>query len=262
AGGAKAHHTIDRATKFKMETGPEPSNALAEPLTLATPPMPILEKKRYRVRGVRRPRPTAQATNEAAGFPLKELTVHPNPTESEESVTAASVGVEGMMRGVEFLPLPAVPITLEPEDGLAGFCEAIQVLQAENPEVVLTWQAREIPTGSAFGSVNGRSRKYVVVTLVRKGGSRCCLLEIGRPDDFSISTLLFAEAPPMVSANPEMVIAGLVNEGLHAQGGWNRAEVEALEQRSGIKIGWVRHYDHPSSQWAQRLWRKVLELFL
>lgn len=258
-GATKVHHTIDQPTGLKMETGPEPANAAAEPAMLPTPPIPVLERKRHRVRGIRRPRPNVNHRGDQSVPPTKDLIVHPNPTDEEETVTAADIGIGGRTRGAEFVPLSSIPTNLEPEDGLIGFVEAIWILQGENPELTMSWSARELPEGKAFALVNGRARKYVVVGLFQKEKIHCWILEIGRPDDFSISTLLFAIPPPNSQTNPEQIVAGLLFEGLHTHGGWNRAEVEALEHRFAIKIGWVKHYEHSAGQWAQRLLRKILE---
>lgn len=260
AGATKVHHKLDQPNQYKMHTGPAPASGVTEPAQLPTPPVPVLERKKYRVRGIRRPRPTVKAGDGQPGVPSKELVLHAKPTAQEASVTAADIGVGGQTRAAEFIPLPSLPIQLETEDGLTAFAEAIQILQQQNPEITASWLARELPEGTAFALVKGRTRKYVAVGLTPKDRNTCWILEIGRPDDFSISTLLFRSGHPNPFTSPEQTIATLILEGLHSQGGWNRTRVEALENQTAISIGWVKHYDQKAEHWAQRLVKKVLEL--
>jgi hypothetical protein len=84
-----------------------------------------------------------------------------------------------------------IEIFVNTDDGLDEFSEAIRCLDEMHPEVSVQWEMRELQREIPFATVGNRPRKYALVKLkISRKYSPCWVLEFGRPDNFSISTLL------------------------------------------------------------------------
>lgn len=111
----------------------------------------------------------------------------------------------------------------------------------------------EIPGDRAFCRLaDGSRRNCAVVEIIQDGTMPSFILEVARPDNWFISTLLIKVNTGRDAARLiEKEIAGLLEDMVKRDGHWN---VERLEQSPTLKTVRLKHiYEQSSWTWSQRI---------
>jgi hypothetical protein len=255
------------------EVDPSAASPVASsfPLVIATAQLAVVEEQSFEVKTVAQVSGfyTKRAPAEEA---LIDQSVAPEGSREEQVVTLSGDGVGGQISSAEVSAQPPLQIMANSDDGLDEFADAINAFQAAYPQVCVKWEVRTIVKEISFAICEGTTRKYALVRLEWKGEGSCWILEIGRPDDYKISTLLFSVAEEEVVVSEEatkfryeIVVDRLIGEALISHGGWRGSTVEAIAKSENSAMSWLKHIDKVAEDWSERLYtkgRKVMQLML
>ncbi|MGK8612927.1 hypothetical protein ACRS4M_10715 [Streptococcus pneumoniae] len=176
---------------------------------------------------------------------------HPNKVVSTtESVTG------GKRKPVEFRPLQ-VEYDLK-NTGLEDFVEAIKELQKLVPEASIDLRIGELPgdKGISFVTESVR-RKYASVSLRIPKAQDVLIIEIGRPDNYSISTLLITPNTTfdLLDNLKNDVLEKAINVLISNHGSWHR---EILKKDNLCTFIFLKHFSrNTSKQWAEKIYSKI-----
>lgn len=172
--------------------------------------------------------------------------------EDQNVVSTQDSMVGGDTPPIEFQTLETISVT--EAIGLESFFNMTQIMKSTF-EVSLRMSILRIPAGKRFSICpNGTRRTCAIVQVNNVYGIRY-IIEIARPDDWSISTLILRLAQQvdlsMVEREIKSLIDGLVDKGGH----WDQA---ILDRCKVFGIEKVKHYQNDSAwDWANRLFSKI-----
>jgi len=171
------------------------------------------------------------------------------------------MGVGGQNPAAEFALRLPIDIFVAIDDGLDEFAEAIRSLHETHLNISVTWEVRELTKETQFTKVAGRIRKFALVKLESSGLPTCWILEFGRPDNFSISTLLFSISTQNVNLHHEDILDKLLTQALLPQGGWQSTVVKKIQEEIGkFVFALTRHTSSSTWDWGERLYKKAREI--
>lgn len=175
-----------------------------------------------------------------------------------QTVNISDTGVGGQNPQVEFALRSPMDIFVGTDDGLDEFAEAIRFIEETHWDIVVTWEVRELNKETLFARVADRMRKLALVKLESSGLPSCWILEFARPDNFSISTLLFYLSTQNVKVQHENILDRLLTQALLPQGGWQRSVLEKLQvEIDGFVFALTKHTSSSTEDWGGRLYKKV-----
>ncbi|MEA5497547.1 hypothetical protein [Limnoraphis robusta] len=178
-----------------------------------------------------------------------------------QTVNLADTGVGGQNQPAEFALRSPMDIFVATDDGLNEFAEAIRFLDETHWNISVTWEVREFAKETLFAKIADRTRKFALVKLESSEQISCWILEFGRPDNFSISTLLFSLSPQNVQAQYENLLDQLLTQALLPQGGWQRSILKKLQEEiSGFVFALTKHTSKSTEDWGERLYKKAKEI--
>ncbi|MDC3424332.1 Tn7-like element transposition protein TnsE [Aquibacillus sp. 3ASR75-11] len=137
--------------------------------------------------------------------------------------------------------------------GLDQFFEMIKCFEEMYPELHITMSIVNLPIGRTFSWLpDGRRRICAVVSIRRKGEKPIHILEIARPDQRSLSTLIVilnkkGNRKKEEEEQIQQLLAGLVFN----SGNWRKYQLNKL---SHVKL---KHTSKSPEQWAERVIAKV-----
>lgn len=170
----------------------------------------------------------------------------------DKLVTTTEAVSGGRRRPVEFRPLK-VEYDLK-HTGLEEFVEAIKHLQVLVPECLLELEIGEIPgdRGISFVTESVR-RKYARVLVNFPNYRDLLIMEIGRPDNYSISTLLIW---PRISSSFDTELTRYAIDStlvtlLQNNGSWNK---ELFNQDKLFLYNYLKHMSNDTiERWAAKI---------
>ncbi len=181
--------------------------------------------------------------------------------QKSQIVNVSDTGVGGQNRAAEFTLRLPMDIFVATEDGLDDFVEAIRFLDETHWDISVTWEVREFTKETLFARIADHTRKFALVKLETTGLPYCWILEFGRPDNFSISTLLFSLSTQNVNAQHEDILDRLLTQVLLPQGGWQCSVVEKLQgEIGGFVCAFTKHTSSSTEDWAARLYKKAKKI--
>ncbi|MBD1842457.1 hypothetical protein H6F89_03310 [Cyanobacteria bacterium FACHB-63] len=183
------------------------------------------------------------------------------PSLKSQPVNFSDTGQGGETPAAEFLLRSPLAIFVAPDDGLDEFAEAIRFLDEMHWDATVIWEVQEFARETPFAKVADRSRKYALVTLRIQGLPPCWILEFGRPDDYSISTLIFTFAQDRPETTLEAVINKMLDEALQPNGGWNSRPLKKFSETiTGFNFRWAKHTKSSTEEWGERLYKSAKEV--
>jgi len=178
-----------------------------------------------------------------------------------QTVNISDVGKGGKNAPAEFALHSRTDIFVPPDEGLDEFAEAIRYLDEIHSEVSLNWEVKQLEKEIIFAKINDNSRKYALVKLTFSSKFNCWILEFGRPDNFSISTLLFTLNNDKDANQLDLVIDKILAEALLPQGGWfNKALKDFQQTINGFNFKLCKHTNNSTEDWGGRLYKNAKEV--
>jgi hypothetical protein len=203
-------------------------------------------------------------------FAAKEAVIHDGST--EEGSSSPSTGTKARMVkrdvtvstsqsyfGGEIQPVDFLGINLKMANvaGLNNFIEAVQHIVSSYVEPHLRYTVMEIPGNTSFCRVvNGYKRSCAMVEVTQTNVVPCYILEVARPDGWSVSTLFIRLLPEFYQEPPIGVFTKeFLKELVNREGHWN---VEKLEGDQTLRIGRLKHVSEQSTRhWSRRIMDKL-----
>lgn len=122
--------------------------------------------------------------------------------------------------------------------GLEQFFQMIEILKKSFP-VNVRMSVLRVPPGKRFSICANGSRRTCAVVRVTYNGTTFYVVEVARPDDWSISTLILHPSVQMsfraVEYNIKLLLNGLVRKGGH----WDQS---VLDQCKGMSANKLKHW--------------------
>lgn len=140
--------------------------------------------------------------------------------------------------------------------GLRDFLKAVRHIIASHSQPQLRCGIVEIPGNRAFNRLaDGSKRSCAVIEVTQEGVETCYMLEIARPDNWSVSTLFVR----VLTSDSEHDIGGLIAELLEElvkrDGHWN---AERLDSSSSLRISRLKHVaEHSAWLWSRRILERL-----
>ncbi|HEY9697873.1 MAG TPA: hypothetical protein V6D10_11460 [Trichocoleus sp.] len=252
---AKQQRRPKKETKHIIESEAEPPDVPNAPKSLPKLGSSIIEKQKVKLKKtgtisilfIKQVTDTEDAENYNTERLLKS-----------QAVNLSDKGRSGRTPAAEFTQRLPLDIFVALDDGLDEFGEAIRFLNEMHWDVTTTWDVREFNQETLFTKVAERPRKYALVTLQWQGKYPCWILEFGRPDSFSISTLIFTFALGDSNETLESVLDKILTQGLQPGGGWSSKPLEKLKESiRGFNYRWAKHTNSFTEEWGERLYKNA-----
>ncbi|WP_028595358.1 Tn7-like element transposition protein TnsE [Paenibacillus assamensis] len=172
---------------------------------------------------------------------------------AQEEVSTQESVVGGDTSPIDFQTLETIPAS--EGIGLESFFEMIQLLKQTFP-VKVSMSILRIPPGRRFSVCPNGARRTCAVVQITSAVSTAYILEVARPDNWSISTLILRPSQQasfkVIEDNIKQLLEGLVHKGGH----WDR---KVLERCNGVSVEKLKHYQNDTAiEWASRLMSKIL----
>ncbi|GIO09881.1 hypothetical protein J31TS6_59090 [Brevibacillus reuszeri] len=215
---------------------------------------PQIDVQATRLRFDFKPSVTINETDAANSVPLSKEEKNDIDTSNNLVTTTESVS-GGRRRPVEFRPLQ-VEYDLR-NTGLEDFVEAIKHLQGLVPECLIDLQIGELTgdKGISFVTESVR-RKYANVIIRVPNYNEILIIEIGRPDQYSISTLLITTKGTFETDIRNEATSFVLDVLIQNNGSWNR---EALLNDQDYNFGFLKHMSGDTPErWAGKIRSRFL----
>lgn len=204
-------------------------------------------------------------------YALKVAVIHDGSTEAGSSSLSTgtkarlvkprdtTVSTDESYYGGEIQPVDFLGIDLGVANlaGLKDFIEAIQHIVNTYIEPHLRYTVMEIPGNKSFCRVaSGSKRSCAMVEVTQTNVVPCYILEVARPDSWSVSTLFIRLLPEFYPEQPVGVFTReFLKELVKRDGHWN---VEKLESDQTLRIGRLNHTKEQSTlYWSRRIMDKL-----
>lgn len=170
----------------------------------------------------------------------------PNVVSTQDSI------VGGDTPPIEFQTLETIPVT--EAIGLEPFFKMLQILKETFPARI-NLSVLRIPPGKRFSICPDGSRRTCAIVQITRGYSTSYLVEVARPDDWSISTLILRpkekSSPNSIEQNIKLLLDGLVQKSGH----WDQ---HVLNLCGNMSVEKVKHFQSDSLRdWAYRIFEKI-----
>lgn len=172
-------------------------------------------------------------------------------------VTAQDWESGGEISPLEFKSLEMVNVN--PYKGLEDFVKAVDVLCKMKPTYRVSLSVVYIPLGKSFSLYeDGYRRTCAIVEVKRPGHVSCYILEVGRADGWSISTLFAYPISAEVAKNESMEIF-LAKAFIHLRDNSGHWEKEYLQSFVEYNFDKLKHITKQSVvRWGERTLEKIL----
>ncbi len=153
---------------------------------------------------------------------------------------------------IDFQTLETIPS--EEAIGLETFFNMIQILKQVIP-VKISMSILRVPPGKRFSTCPNGARRTCAIVQITNAISTTYLVEVARPDHWSISTLILRPtstcSKKVIEQNIKLLLEGLVQKGGH----WDQY---ILNRCDNMVIEKVRHYQIDDARdWAYRIAGKL-----
>lgn len=173
----------------------------------------------------------------------------------EKEVSTQDSIVGGDTQPIDFQTLEIVPAS--EAFGLEAFFKMIQILKESYP-VSIKMSVLRVPPGKRFSVCANGARRTCAIVQVASVTATSYIVEVARPDDWSISTLILRPAPSTsfhkVEKDIKKLLDGLVRKGGH----WDQS---VLDQCRVMNIEKLKHYSSDSVRgWANKVISKIITI--
>lgn len=170
-----------------------------------------------------------------------------------KEVSTQDTMVGGDTPPIDFQTLETIPAN--EAIGLESFFQMLEVLKKSFP-VRVKMSVVRVPPGKRFSVCANGARRTCVVVQMTYGNSTLYTVEVARPDDWSISTLILRPSDQTafrtVEKDIKQLLDGLVRKGGH----WDQS---VLSQSNSMSIEKLKHYQSDTTRdWAFRLAGKLM----
>jgi hypothetical protein len=173
-------------------------------------------------------------------------------SEEPKEVSVQDSIVGGDLPPIDFKTLEMVPIT--EAIGLEDFFEMISLLK-EITSFSIRMSVVRIPPGKRFSICPNGARRTCAIVQVTSPVFTKYILEVARPDDWSISTLILQPLHDKGLKEFEMDVKQLIDGLVQRSGHWDKF---ILESCSGVIVEKVKHYlSDTIRDWAIKLTGKL-----
>lgn len=191
------------------------------------------------------------------GSPEKDKTVTLNEHGDKRKVFAAQDWeMEGNIPPIEFKSLEMVKVS--PYKGLEDFKKAMELLQKRNTMLDISMSVIYVPLGKGFCRYeDGYRRTCAVVEIVHSSYMTCYIMEIGRADNWSISTLFIWSVSSMVAEDDgiEQLFSKILRRLVDNNGHW---DIDFFREFVNYKYCRLNHLSgHTLDRWAERIMGKM-----
>jgi hypothetical protein len=174
-----------------------------------------------------------------------------NSGTQEVSVQDSVVG--GDTPPIDFQTLETIPNS--EAVGLEAFFEMIQSMKRTFPYSI-SMSVLRVPPGRRFSTCSNGLRRTCAIVQVSSGSLLFYVMEVARPDDWSISTLILQPQSQTTIKIVEQVIKQLLDGLVLKSGHWDQS---VLNQCKGVDIQKLKHYQSDTAlDWAFRLAGKFM----
>lgn len=137
--------------------------------------------------------------------------------------------------------------------GLDEFFEMVKYLKERYPELHITMSIVNLPIGRTFSWLpDGRRRICAVVGIMRKGGNPIYVLEIARPDQRPLSTLIVVLDKIRNRKKEEEQIQELLTGLVFNSGNWKKYHLNKIRHAK------LKHTSKSTELWAERVYTKLI----
>jgi TnsE C-terminal domain len=178
--------------------------------------------------------------------------------DGNETVGTDESYIGGEITPVEFIGLRMVKS--EDYTGLEDFKNAINFLQVLNPRLSVNFNTYNVPGNSSFCTRDdGEKRNFALVRVIQDNVQPAYLLELARPDEWDVSTLILQFHPKIKKQEKMMdVIESTVKDMVKNNGHW---QIETLEQSVDFRFARIKHFQESSAKLrAERLNTKLWDI--
>lgn len=173
---------------------------------------------------------------------------------SSQIISTEDSIVGGDTPPLEFSSLQAIPVY--ENIGLEDFFCVVNML-VEMYQVKVHMSVFQLPPGRRFSVCGNGIRRTCAIVQVNMGVKQKYILEIARPDGWSISTLILTPKRHLFASTIEYhfkeLLEGLVNKSGH----WDQ---EVLNRSVDVDIQKMKHYQKDTiERYLYRLWLKIME---
>jgi len=214
-------------------------------------------KLRYGFNGYYKVKKTSKRTNiQRTGKHEGDRNIEVGNATENVIVSAQDWAFGGEIKPVEFKLLEAKQTTST--RGLEEFLQAIQQITKTYKEFDLQASIVFLPQGKGFSNYpNGYRRTCAIVKVKKKDQLPCYILEVGRADNWSISTLFVYELSNINSKSAvELLIDKVLNGVVNNNGHWDKA---FFLQESRYNFDIMKHVSNQSiTRWSQRMIYKIV----
>ncbi|TCS68542.1 Tn7-like element transposition protein TnsE [Effusibacillus lacus] len=173
--------------------------------------------------------------------------------------TAQKVSTQDSVYGGDTTPIEFGTITTVPIQrgiGLEGFFRVIQYIQKMYPEIKINASVAYLPSGKRFSVCPDGTRRTCAIVQLNISNHVRYLLEIARPDGWSISTLMLIPKPGLGVQIIERYISILLESVVEKGGHWDQ---DILDKCRDLEIERIRHYKNDTVEsWAVRLVGRIV----
>jgi len=160
----------------------------------------------------------------------------------------------GEIQPVDFIGVELMGATNS--TGLRDCLKAGRHIIASHSQPRLHCGVVEIPGNRAFCRLaDGSKRPCAVTEVTQEGVEPCYILEVARPDNWSVSTLFVR----ILTTAPEQSVGGFITELLEElvkrDGHWN---AERLDSSSSLRVSRLKHVaEHSTWLWSRRILERL-----
>ncbi|NHN35327.1 Tn7-like element transposition protein TnsE [Paenibacillus agricola] len=172
---------------------------------------------------------------------------------SSEEVSTQDSMVGGDTPPIDFQTLETIPAS--EAIGLEPFFKMIEILKKTFP-VSIKMSVLRVPAGKRFSICANGARRTCAIVQITYGTATTFIVEVARPDDWSISTLILRPTDQssfrVIERNIKLLLEGLVQKSGH----WDQHVLNRCNDMNNIEK--VKHYQSDTIRdWAYRLAGKL-----
>ncbi|MFT9494966.1 Tn7-like element transposition protein TnsE [Anaerosolibacter sp.] len=241
---------IKENVDYELDESHKSTNRISNPATIDN------AKLRFGFNGFHKVRRTSKRTN------VQRIGSHEGNKiiEVKNNKNNIIVGTQDWVYGGGITPLEFRLLEIDYTSttrGLDEFLQALKYIKSYYEELRLQLNIVFLPEGKNFSYYpNGHRRTCAIVKVETKNKLPCYILEIGREDNWSISTLFVYQLSNMCRSTDDeklfdRILRGLVNNNGH----WDKSFVQ---QENSYKFDVMKHVTLQSScRWGERITRRI-----
>lgn len=163
----------------------------------------------------------------------------------DETVGTDESYIGGEITPVEFLGLKLT----ESKDltGLEEFNDAIRIVKTLNPHISIKFNVYEIPGQNSFCiREDGKHRNFALVKITQDGVQPAYIIEVARPDEWDVSTLIMRFNSTITKQEKMMeIIEETIKNMVENNGHW---QIDVLEQSTNFRFTRIKHFQEISTE--------------